>query len=76
MIGYDLLNEPFGDEVTEIGPLYQDVAQRIRKHDPDGILFIEPQVWCMPNACVVAHPSHVQLLVRSRVCQPHSRCQG
>ena len=45
VIGYDLLNEPFGDEVTEIGLLYQDVAQRIRKRDPNGILFIEPQVF-------------------------------
>ena len=55
MIGYDLLNEPFGDEVTEIGPLYADVAQRIRKHDPDGILFIEPQVACMRTACRSLH---------------------
>lgn len=44
VIGYDLLNEPFGDEVTEIGPLYEDIAKRIRKHDTKGIFFIEPQV--------------------------------
>jgi hypothetical protein len=44
VIGYDLLNEPFGDEVKEIGPLYEDVAARIRKHDQKAILFIEPQV--------------------------------
>jgi endoglycosylceramidase len=51
VIGYDLLNEPFGDEVTEIGPLYEDVAKRIRKHDTKGILFIEPQVsFCLGRA--------------------------
>ena len=44
VIGYDLLNEPFGDEVTQIGPLYEDVAARIRIHDTKAILFIEPQV--------------------------------
>lgn len=44
VIGYDILNEPYGDEVTEIGPLYEDTAKRIRKYDKKAILFIEPQV--------------------------------
>ena len=44
ILGYDLLNEPEGDEVTEIAPLYADIAARIRKHDTAAILFIEPQV--------------------------------
>lgn len=44
ILGYGLLNEPYGDEVAEIGPLYEDVAARIRKHDPDAVLFIQPQV--------------------------------
>lgn len=44
IVGYDLLNEPFGDEALQISPLYEDVAARIRKHDKKAILFIEPQV--------------------------------
>ena len=54
VIGYDLLNEPFGDEVKEIGPLYEDVAARIRKHDQNAILFIEPQVTSSLCACAAA----------------------
>ncbi len=30
--------------MSEIGPLYEDAAKRIRKHDQKAILFIEPQV--------------------------------
>lgn len=44
ILGYDMLNEPFGDEVKQISPLYEDIAARIRKHDQKAILFIEPQV--------------------------------
>ena len=44
ILGYDMLNEPFGDEKLQISPLYEDVAARIRKHDQKAILFIEPQV--------------------------------
>nr|QOL01077.1 putative extracellular protein CSOL_010 [Pseudococcomyxa simplex] len=45
VIGYDILNEPYGDEVNEIGPLYEDAAKRIRKYDQNAILFIEPQIY-------------------------------
>ncbi|CAL8464543.1 g4078 [Coccomyxa elongata] len=45
VIGYDILNEPYGDEETEIGPLYEDAAKRIRKYDKKAILFIEPQIY-------------------------------
>jgi endoglycosylceramidase len=44
VLGYDMLNEPFGDEVTELAPLYEDGARALRKHDPDAILFVSPQV--------------------------------
>ena len=43
IVGYDMLNEPFGDEALQISPLYEDVAARIRKHDTKAILFVEPQ---------------------------------
>jgi endoglycosylceramidase len=43
VIGYDLLNEPGGDEVAQIGPLYRDAAQAIRAADPRAVLFVSPR---------------------------------
>lgn len=42
VIGYELLNEPLGNEEKQISPLFEDTAKVIRAVDPNAILFIEP----------------------------------
>jgi endoglycosylceramidase len=42
VIGYDLLNEPLGDEQTQIAPLYADAVAAIRAVDSKAIAFVSP----------------------------------
>ncbi|NUR90284.1 MAG: cellulase family glycosylhydrolase [Nonomuraea sp.] len=61
VIGYDLMNEPWGGSVQsaqfETGPLatlYRKTITEIRSVDPDGYIFLEPQAvgtnWGLPSA--------------------------
>jgi endoglycosylceramidase len=42
VLGYDVLNEPAGDEVQQLAPLLADAARVVRANDPDALLFVSP----------------------------------
>jgi endoglycosylceramidase len=42
LIGFDMLNEPWGDEGTELGPLYTEAARALRAGAPQALLFVSP----------------------------------
>jgi hypothetical protein len=81
VLGYDLLNEPYGDEVTEIAPLYEDIAVRIRKHDSSAILFVQPQARSLAVAhslCMhgVGYQRAGQFRTAASGCNPCWSCRG
>jgi endoglycosylceramidase len=53
VLGYDIMNEPFGGEITNdngefengfLRPFYQEAISSIREVDPDAIGFVEPAI--------------------------------
>jgi len=43
VVGYDLLNEPWGDEVSQLGPLHAAAVAALRARDASAIILVSPQ---------------------------------
>jgi endoglycosylceramidase len=42
VIGFDVFNEPVGDEHDDVSPLYADAARVVAAAAPDALVFVEP----------------------------------
>ncbi len=71
VIGYDLLNEPWGDERAQIAPLYEAGARVIRAVDADALLFLSPQALTSAGqASELARPSFGNLVYAPHYYDP------
>lgn len=43
VIGYDIMNEPWGDEVMDLAPFHNDATAAIREASPSAIIFVSPR---------------------------------
>lgn len=43
VLGYDLMNEPWGDEVTELAPFHAEATAVVRALSPEALIFVSPR---------------------------------
>lgn len=60
VIGFDILNEPFGD-YDQINELYRQAAERIRRHKPHAIVFASPHALTSGSLIKIGFGSKPQL---------------
>jgi endoglycosylceramidase len=85
VIGYDLLNEPWGDELSQIAPLYRDEALVIRASHPAAILFVQGHIrtncgfgtrLLRPDFDRVAYAPHYYCPISYAIGRWHGTCFG